>query len=252
MLVKVFALATAPIAGRSRIGGDDGDRRPAGARQGLARDDPEGAPTPEVRLPGERELASTLGASRTSVREVLSMLEALRVIERRPQSGIYVRAGASDVSIEALVLEEDVDLRAKTISYEHAQEARVIHEVEAARLAAKRRTQADLVAMRAAIEVATQPGRGQQPCRRGRGVPSRPDCGGEERHPAAGCQVALLMTRSVRQAYFEATGFAATSIEEHEALLDSVERREAELASTLMRKHYAGSSARWRKAFARN
>src|SRR5689334_18622957 len=48
---------------------------------------------PGSRLPGERLLASSFGASRASVREVLGVLEALRVIERRPQSGIYLNRG---------------------------------------------------------------------------------------------------------------------------------------------------------------
>src|SRR4249919_901328 len=87
---------------------------------------------PQTRLPGERELAQSFGASRTAVREILGVLEALRVIERRPQSGIYVRQATSETSIEALVLAEDLDLRAKTAPYEQAQEARVIYEVEAA------------------------------------------------------------------------------------------------------------------------
>lgn len=45
---------------------------------------------PGMRLPGERELAQSLRSSRCSVREALGVLEALRVTERRPQSGIYV------------------------------------------------------------------------------------------------------------------------------------------------------------------
>ena len=39
------------------------------------------------KLPGERELALALGASRPSLREALGVLEALRLIERRPQLG---------------------------------------------------------------------------------------------------------------------------------------------------------------------
>ena len=96
--------------------------------------------TPDVRLPGERELASSFGASRSAVREVLGVLEALRVIERRPQSGIYLPTANSEPSVEALVLQENLDVRSTTAAYEQAQEARVIHEVEAVRLAAKRRT----------------------------------------------------------------------------------------------------------------
>src|SRR6185503_9505440 len=107
---------------------------------------------PGMRLPGERELAQSFGASRSSVREALGVLEALRVIERRPQSGIYVRPAISEPSVEAFVLQEALDLRSSTAAYEQAQEARVIHEVETARLAATRRTSDDLAAMRSIIE----------------------------------------------------------------------------------------------------
>lgn len=204
--------------------------------------------TPGVRLPGERELASSFGASRTAVREVLGVLEALRVIERRPQSGIYVRSETSDASIEALVLQEDLAVRAKTAAYEQAQEARIIHEVETVRLAARRRTRADLNAMAAIID-------------------------GSRRHLADGQNLAdddeafhlalvaaakndvllrvakslYLMTRSVRFAYFQARDHAAVSIAEHEQLLESIERRDAETSTMLMKKHYVASSARWRK-----
>jgi DNA-binding FadR family transcriptional regulator len=78
------------------------------------------------------------------VREALGVLEALRVIERRPQSGIYVRSATAEPSVEALVLRESLNVRASTVDYEQAQEARVIHEVEAARLAARRRSPGDL------------------------------------------------------------------------------------------------------------
>src|SRR5262245_61748115 len=107
---------------------------------------------PDARLPGERELAQALGASRSSLREALGMLEALRVIERRPQSGIYVRSAISEPSVEAFVLQEALDVRSSTAEYEQAQEARIIYEVEAVRLAARRRTAGDLVAMQAIIE----------------------------------------------------------------------------------------------------
>src|SRR5262249_62091681 len=89
--------------------------------------------TPQARLPGERELAQSFGASRSSVREALGVLEALRVIERRPQSGIYVRPAISEPSLEALVLQESLDVRASTMDYEQAQEARAIHQVAGAR-----------------------------------------------------------------------------------------------------------------------
>jgi len=204
--------------------------------------------TPEVRLPGERELASSFGASRTAVREVLGVLEALRVIERRPQSGIYVRPATSDASIEALVLQEDLDVRANNVSYEEAQEARVIHEVEAARLAARRRTRADLNAMAAIIE------RSRRNLAGGQNLADDDEVFHLTLIAAAKNDILLrmakslyLITRSVRYAYFQVRGHAAVSIAEHKRLLESVEQRDAERSARLMRNHYVASSARWRK-----
>ena len=208
----------------------------------------EGRGTPDVRLPGERELASTFGASRTAVREVLGVLEALRVIERRPQSGIYVRPANLESSIEALVLHEDLDLPAKTDAYEQAQEARVIHEVEAARLAALRRTQADLDAM-ATIIVESR-----RHLKEGRNLADDDEAFHLSLVAAAKNDILLrlakslyLMTRSVRHAYFQALMHRPASLKEHEQLLESVRRRDAEKSAALMRRHYAGSSALWRK-----
>lgn len=203
---------------------------------------------PSVRLPGERELASSLGASRTAVREVLGVLEALRVIERRPQSGIYVRPANADASIEALVLQEDLDLQASADAYEQAQEARVIHEVEAARLAARRRTQADLDTLGTIILES------RRQIEEGRNLADADEAFHLALIAAAKNDILLrmakslyLMTHSVRQIYFRKRAHAQVSIAEHEQLLESVRRRAPERSAALMRQHYAGSSARWGK-----
>jgi GntR family transcriptional regulator, transcriptional repressor for pyruvate dehydrogenase complex len=75
-------------------------------------------------------------ASRSSLQEALGVLEAKRLIERRPQSGLYVRAAVAEPSLEALVLQGSLDVRSSTPDDEQPQEARIIHEVEAMRLAA--------------------------------------------------------------------------------------------------------------------
>ena len=58
---------------------------------------------PSERLPSERDFADRFSTSRGAVREALATLEAMRVIERRPNSGIYLRH-SEESSIEALVL----------------------------------------------------------------------------------------------------------------------------------------------------
>ena len=205
---------------------------------------------PEMRLPGERELAQSFGASRSSVREALGVLEALRVIERRPQSGIYVRPAMSEPSVEALVLQEALDVRSTTADYEQAQEARIIHEVEAVKLAAKRRTSDDIVAMQATIEASSVS------LRSGRNLADDDEAFHLALIGAAKNPILLriskslyMMTRSVRLAYFEVAGSGAQSIKEHMQILQSITRREAAEAANLMKRHYAGSSARWRKVY---
>jgi len=44
-------------------------------------------------LPGQRELAENLGISRASLREAISMLEALGMLRSRPGKGVFVTAG---------------------------------------------------------------------------------------------------------------------------------------------------------------
>ena len=206
--------------------------------------------TPGIRLPGERELAQSFGASRSSIREALGVLEALRVIERKPQSGIYVRPAVSEPSVEALVLQEALDVRSTVADYEQAQEARIIHEVEAIRLAAKRRTPDDIFAMQAIIEASSVN------LRNGRNLADDDEAFHLALIAAAKNPILLriskslyLMTRSVRLAYFEVAGSGAQSIKEHLRILQTITRRDAAEAANLMKRHYAGSSARWRKVF---
>jgi GntR family transcriptional repressor for pyruvate dehydrogenase complex len=203
---------------------------------------------PESKLPGERELAHSFGASRSSVREALGVLEALRVIERRPQSGIYVRPAISEPSVEALVLQESLNVRSSTADYEQAQEARIIHEVEAVRLAAKRRTPGDLAGMQLIIDSS------RESLRDGRNLADDDEAFHLALIGAAKNPILLrvskslyLMTRSVRIAYFEVAGSGPQSIKEHMRILDSIVRRDAAQAAKLVKRHYAGSSARWRR-----
>ncbi|AGI23873.1 transcriptional regulator [Pseudomonas sp. ATCC 13867] len=95
------------------------------------------------RLPPEPELAESLGISRNTVREAVRVLTFSGVLEVRQGDGTYVRACANPL---------DTMLVLARSSVEQALEARGIIEVEASRLAAERRTESDILALREALE----------------------------------------------------------------------------------------------------
>lgn len=101
---------------------------------------------PHERAPSERELAERFGASRTQVREALSVLEALRLIERRPKSGVYMTVESA--SIEALRLFAEIGVPLPGDEGGQAAEVRRIQEREAVRLACRRHRPEDVEALR--------------------------------------------------------------------------------------------------------
>ena len=96
---------------------------------------------PGTRLPSERELGATLGVGKSSVREALKGLAMLGIIEIRHGEGAFVatRPSAHGQPPHAI---------AKALSKGHTHdliEARRLIEGTVARLAAKRRTESDLL-----------------------------------------------------------------------------------------------------------
>ncbi|MEC5384336.1 FadR/GntR family transcriptional regulator [Uliginosibacterium sp. H3] len=65
------------------------------AAQTLQRQIHEGQYQPGSSLPGQRELSSALGISRTVLREAVSMLEALGLVHSQPGKGVFVTTGRS-------------------------------------------------------------------------------------------------------------------------------------------------------------
>jgi GntR family transcriptional repressor for pyruvate dehydrogenase complex len=101
---------------------------------------------PGDRLPTERELAALLGVSRASVSQALVALEVVGFVDVRHGDGIFLTSRAQTPSI----IDE---FRAHRDRLPAIIEARVALEVPLARLAAERRTEADLLALNAALEI---------------------------------------------------------------------------------------------------
>lgn len=100
------------------------------------------------RLLSERELAESLRVSRAAVREALSALEAMGLIEIKPGEGAFIRQPSVDGIIEplALLLLVEKDVPREIL------ELRKIMEVGAAGLAAQRRNEEHLESMKAALK----------------------------------------------------------------------------------------------------
>ncbi|GAA4548300.1 FadR/GntR family transcriptional regulator [Amycolatopsis samaneae] len=91
------------------------------------------------RLPGETTLAAEFGVGRSTIREAVRELAGRGIVESRQGSGVFV------VATEAA---EDWDAVLRRAHLGDVVEGRTAIEVEAARLAASRRTPADLRALR--------------------------------------------------------------------------------------------------------
>jgi DNA-binding FadR family transcriptional regulator len=98
-----------------------------------------------ARIPTEPELASSLGVGRNTVREAIRALVHAGVLESRQGSGTYVRA---ETELSGVMRRRVADATTRDVF-----EVRRALEVEAARLAAARRTETDIAVLRAALDV---------------------------------------------------------------------------------------------------
>jgi len=96
------------------------------------------------RLPSERALSERFNVSRNALREALSTLSALRVVEARPNSGIYLRRISTDSSFETIVLLSEMGATPTPQDVQETLEARWPLEMRAVHLACERREEEDL------------------------------------------------------------------------------------------------------------
>lgn len=102
---------------------------------------------PGDRLMAERELSARLGVSRTSVRQALTALKVQGLVEIRHGEGVFLSREPRDV-IPTLASE----IAGSEVDHPMIWEVREGIEAQAARLAAARRDDGDLRAMRAALD----------------------------------------------------------------------------------------------------
>lgn len=183
------------------------------------------------RLPPERDLAQRLGVSRASVKQAIVVLEVQGLVEARHGGGTYLVRDSLDVE----PVEKMVERRRRLPDVLEAREAL---ETKLAELAAERRTDEDLDAMRRALDhMAREMGEG------GHGVE-----GDRLFHAAVTAaahssllaefmrsisdQIAESRTESLRQ-----PGRPTRSLAQHRAILDAIADRRPTRAAAAMRRH---------------
>jgi GntR family transcriptional repressor for pyruvate dehydrogenase complex len=135
-----------PAAGEGQ--GERAQTRSEGVTEAIVELVRSGGYAPGARLPSERDLALRLGVSRPTVRHAIGALVQMGVLEARQGAGTVVAATGQNVfktPFEMLVLLDRPSL-------EDLYEVRELVEVHLAARAAERRTNADLAAIRAALD----------------------------------------------------------------------------------------------------
>ena len=192
---------------------------------------------PGDRLPPERFLAEQLQVSRSSVREAMTALEVLGVVEIRAGHGIFVGRAQSNHLIEAVSSLTDEQGPLEIL------EARLLVEPGAAELAAKRASPSDLKSLHAQLELMKE--------QLDKGMDAwKPDWGFHQavakaaQNPVVEAMLDLVTKRMeselwtrMRKHNFEQRARAFTYLEHHGQILSAIEGGDGKVAARLMRKH---------------
>ena len=197
------------------------------------------------RLPSERELAEHFAVSRGQIREALAILEAMRIVERRAKSGIYLTT--NEASVEAMALFARAGVPLDPIQIYETVELRKIHEIKAAELACVRATEENFERLRRILKASEE----------------RLEAGGglarEDRdfhleivratqnsvfHKV--CSVYYIMGEQRLPIYFGDLERSRKSHAEHVQIFEALLRRDGNLAQALMSAHLQGAESYWK------
>lgn len=198
------------------------------------------------RLPSERDLAQRFAVSRGQIREALAVLEATRLVERRPQSGVYLREQGREASLDAQLLENDGSVPMTEADVRALHEFRWLLEVQAVELASQRRTPEDLARIDAVLtESATLLQQGlpldDQDARFHLAVI-------EATHNQFLLRTAnwfYLVSGERRRVYFADARNGRRSLTQHRALFAALQAGNPALAGNLMQQHLGGVERYW-------
>lgn len=193
---------------------------------------------PGDRLPSERELAERFRVGRGAIREALTKLETIRIIERRPNAGVFLSTEPDTASPETLVLYSSLGFQLDEATNAQCLEVRRLVEIQGARLACERRSEADLQALESIVD------------RFDIAIADRRDAGALDYDfhiqvlRATGNLVLVqivnpfyMMSFRRRKAYFGNNERAQQSNAEHRQIAAAIRSRDAELAARIVDRH---------------
>lgn len=188
---------------------------------------------PGAKLPPERVLAERFGLSRPIVREVLRRLQERNLVDILPARGTIVRSPSTIDEGRSL----DSFYRRSRATARQVTEARLMLEVEAARLAARRATEEELAGLTACVDAFDA---SEHPLER-----ARHDIAFHARLARSSHNVVVeTMYASLARLAFELMlrslsdpDILAAGAPYHRQILDAVRSREPEQAAQAMREH---------------
>jgi GntR family transcriptional regulator, transcriptional repressor for pyruvate dehydrogenase complex len=188
--------------------------------------------TPGTRMPSERELMRALNVGRSTVREALNGLALMGVIEVRHGQGAFVAAVPQENGSEELA-----SSLAKGVTRDLL-EARHLIEIEVVRLAAERRTAADLRSMRRALR--------EHAADLAKRAVAAHDSANFHLEIAAAAHNEVLaaivasfmpLLEELGPALEQLPGYRAWELEQHEELFEAIRAGDAQLAAERMTAH---------------
>jgi DNA-binding FadR family transcriptional regulator len=201
---------------------------------------------PDEKLPSERDLAARFGVNRAVIRESLAVLEAMRLIERRDRSGIYLRQETSVGSLDAVVTKAQLGWPPGEAEISALNEFRTILEMQAIALACSRRTQEDLDRMDDNLALC------RERAARGETIAAQSADFHLALIGAAHNQFLLrtaysyyLATREWREVVFSQPGITEKSIADHQAIRDAVADGDIARTRELVAAHLDVADSYW-------
>ncbi|MET0598142.1 MAG: FadR/GntR family transcriptional regulator [Mesorhizobium sp.] len=197
------------------------------------------------RTPSERELAEHFSVSRGQIREALAILEAMRIVERRAKSGIYLTTREASVEALALLAKAGLPLEPRRIL--ELVEIRKIHEIKAAELACSRATEENYDELKRILERSAEKVAAGEPL-------SVEDKAFHLEIVRATqnamfhqiCSLYYVMGEGRLPVYFSDPERGRKSHAEHLQIFDALVRRDGNLAQALMSAHLQGAESYWK------